>query len=861
MGGPPQRDGSRSDKKLFPDLTHFSYTHLMGGASCACGTRPGGVGHPRSACTARLFALLFLATLPAFALDVTAPLPAYPECRVADDGIILLTKDKQLLAAARIQPASNSDAEILPLEKAKPILELEKCKTSLGRERRFPALNVPGRSLILTAEYRVVLQGLRIQATTAWSKANTAQTAIPVVPPLETAIQIYPGADGEALKLSCLDNEPAPEKLNDATTLRARALTFENAKKQQVTIERSAPATWTIRRVQKSIILTAPFVKPPRNGADPYGSFVLFLGVAHDENPPEVSALTLDKRVVPTRDAIEGSLRIYAGGANPTLPQELTVVAEVAMPPRADGAVPKKNLPCFFYEPAEPDDEEGEFRFRFTPPTEGLYGVHVYVATADSRCETDAEAFRAGVPASPGIVRIKNGERVLRLEDRTIFAPVGCDLGGFSAKDGVDAFRTKFIELERLGANTVCIGLSQLMPLEGPAAGRIDPKVAAELDEIFRAAQARNIRIILALENGADIGKNSATHPYFQEMGGPVLAPAEYFRDPAARRFFQVRMNYAAARYGAYRSLLAWELMRDIDEAWPATHGFMPLKNDPEEKGLSPAEVDIARRARRDVEEWVEAMAQQLRGVDQHNHPICVSTALDPGHAWSALQPIENLDFTLHRDFPVSDGKTDAKSIHEKFPDLESKIAQWAEASRGLKRTPRPWAIASFGVPLDTPSPLCAALANSLAAAPLLPCKPDAPLSETERNWLRSAAIFSAALAEISVYEPKDELVPRTESLGTGPNAPRVIIRGNRRGLAAWIQGGTVSANAAQVGLPGLLEGAYTITWMDAATGAILSTQKYNAPAEEVNKGLEPTVVSVPKIANDAALFIIRDAK
>src|SRR6185295_11002975 len=106
-----------------------------------------------------------------------------------------------------------------------------------------------------------------------------------------------------------------------------------------------------------------------------YGTFVLFIGPGHDEEPPEMSAVHLSTTQLPARDFLEGWFRVYASGANPYLLQEAAVVAEIAMPPRPDGTVPTKLLPCFFRESAAPSKEEGEYRFRFAPPAEGLYGV------------------------------------------------------------------------------------------------------------------------------------------------------------------------------------------------------------------------------------------------------------------------------------------------------------------------------------------------------------------------------------------------------------------------------------------------------------------------------------------------------
>ena len=817
---------------------------------------------PRCTTVIALMVLIPAARLAALDVpDLNAPLPTRPEIRVLEaDAGVLLSKDGHILAAACLRPTDrdrkHDDAEVLSAADATAALAGEKLQSEKVRERRFPMIGGPPNSTLnVLVQTRTVLNGFRALIACSASKPKNDPAAalgdkLPLVPPpLEIAIQIYPDADGKPLKLTYLDGDLVPEKKADATELRARSLTFENAKKQRVTLERSGPATWTIRRSQNAIFLVAKLAKDPHDPAM-WGSFLFFLGSGHDEDPPEVSLLRLDKTMVPARDLIEGSLRVYASGANPYLSQDVTVVAEVAMPPRADGTVPTRNLPCFFYESANPSAEEGEFRFRFAPPIEGLYGVRVYVTTPASKCNTDPESFRAGVPASSGIARVRAGERVLRLDDGTLFAPVGYDLARFGAKDGLDAFREKFIELERIGANTACIALSRLMPLEGPDAGHIDVAVAEQLDAIFKAAQVRGIRLIFALETGGDIGKGSATHPYFIEMGGPLPASAEFFHDQQAKRLFQARMLYAAARYSAFRSLLSWEIVRNIDDAWPLT-----LKKDPGDKSLPPAEIDRSRRGRRDVEEWLAQMAQQLRGFDQHGHPICVSTALEPGKGWPGLQAVENIDWTLYRDAAAG-----ARSVNEKFPGIETKIGQWAGAGRGPTRARRPWAIGGFGAALDNGGALFASLAHGLACAPMIVCDPGKPVGDAERGWLRGASIFNAALAEISTYDAKDELATVSEYAGApGPNTPLAVARACRRGAAVWIQNNTVTTAGGEFKLPGLTEGNYTISWMDTRSGEMFENRKYVAPPQQAGKGLEPFVLKLPALKGDAAVFIVRD--
>ena len=164
-----------------------------------------------------------------------------------------------------------------------------------------------------------------------------------------------------------------------------------------------------------------------------------------------------------------------------------------------------------------------------------------------------------------------------------------------------DAYRRDFVTLARDSGNCARIWLNDRgIGLESARAQVYDPDVLDQLDEILRAAQARDIRVILAFESGASIGRNTEKHPYFREMGGPLSASPEFFRNVPARKLFQNKLAYVAARYGAYRSVLAWELMDGIDDSWTA------LKSNPDNAKLPLAnEIDVARRARRDVQDWV----------------------------------------------------------------------------------------------------------------------------------------------------------------------------------------------------------------------------------------------------------------
>jgi hypothetical protein len=437
----------------------------------------------------------------------------------------------------------------------------------------------------------------------------------------------------------------------------------------------------------------------------------------------------------------------------------------------------------------------------------------------------------------------------LRLDDNTLFAPVGCDLGLFTAKDGAEAFTSKFVELARNRANAACLTVCRAFPLEGPGAGKIDPKIAQELDDIFRSAQVRGIRLCLALESGDDIANNNSQHPYFREHGGPLIAAPEYFRDPAARHFFQARMAYAAARYGAYNSLLSWELMRCVDDAWPA------LKKNPLDKNIVPREADVSRRGRRDVEEWVELMAQQLRGLDQHNHPIGISIALDPKE-WPDLAKIDRLDWVLNRDFVAGN------SVETALPHLETVFERWAVDARESGRPHKPWAVASFGPHYQGGAGLLAPLLNAVASAPFLPADPAQPLSKETLNALRSSGAVSAALAEISTYESNDELAPVTLTITapeTAKTTTHIYARAGRRGVVAWILRNTADSTPMSVRLPGVIEGAYTVSWMNPADGTFLPGDLHQAPAQQAGQELQAWNVETPAFKDALVLIAVRE--
>jgi hypothetical protein len=674
-------------------------------------------------------------------------------------------------------------------------------------------------------------------------------------PPLELALQLFPDEKGNLPELTGVDaplNQvatPDPPKA-DGKPFRATRLSLAARGRPRVELARSAPAPWSLHSDKGALFLLSPLLPDPRVPARP-GTFLFYLGTEWDPGPVELAPLRLDRQLTPAWDFVEGSVRAYAAGADPYAYDELTVMAEVAFP--SAGAEPPRilRLPCYFCEGPPSAPFEGEFRFRFAPPAPGLYGVRVTTVVEGRATRGEAVALRAGAPSSTGFVRVRAGERVLRRDDGRVFLPVGMDFTHTKSKCEAEEYRRSFVELARNGGNAARIGLSSwALPLEGPRAGQLDLNVAAALDEILLAAQARGVHVVLSLENGADLGARFTKHPYARDQGGPLPAPAEFFKDLMAARLFKRRLTYLAARYGAYRSLLAWEVFTAPDEVWTQA------KADPDDPRVPAAEADRSRMARRSISTWAAQMAQHLEAMDGHAHPVTVSVALPPEKPWVELDRTAGVAW-VGCSPALAEGRDEAATM-----------CAWAEAARGVGRAHKPYWLSGpdlaepkgLDVPLTgrvrefTHNALWASLAGGCAGTPMIACGSAPALLKERCELLRGPARFAEALAELATRcGPQNVRVLSVQENPLQPGYSGPI------GLCVWLRRGQGPDLGDRVGtdmvFPPLQPGAYEVKQQDAWTGEIQA--RYTITRAPETQG--PLRLSLPLLKRDA-LLVIRPA-
>jgi hypothetical protein len=803
------------------------------------------------------------------------------EIRVLDrEGRLLLSRGDQPLAVAQVRAAATPTIPVFSIEQVraalKPGSDTPKALSTESEQIRalsFALAGKPGAALSVTvrarkagAGARVLVSGLLEGLPGSAAPGEDPQSAPPA---LELALQLFPDSAGKTPALTYADSQREPAR-NDPPSEQERVLrsfVLEGAGGFRVNFGRSAPARFVIRRALDGLLLTAPLCADPRRPAN-IGSFIFYLGAAPDAAPPEVSPLTLDKPQTAAREIIEGFARVYASGADPFSLSEVAVVAEIAMPAKDDKDPEIKRLPCFFWEPVGGASVEGEFRFRFAPPVEGLYAVRMVVVTPAGQSRGDAEAFLAGPPASPGFVRARTGERQMRFDDGRLFVPSGCELPPEAATP--DVLRQRFTTLTRARANTATLRF----PLETARAGWIDPDRATALDDILRAAQVRDLHLIYAIEDGEAIGAGSTTHPYFREMGGVLAATPEFFRNPAVKKLFQNRMTYLAARYGAFRSVLAWDLLRRAEQCWE------PLKNYPDDPQLAPGDADLCRRARRDVQEWADEMALYLKGMDQHQHLICASTSVNPDRPWADLENLENLDFTF-----VCPRLPDANSARgNRYRDECGVLSQWAKSAREPGRPHRPYLLGPLCVEkpaadgkaatsaqlarLRHNSAFCA-LSAGMAGAPLADIAEFSSRDRSGAQLSAQTAAFADALNEAAQASGKEYLRYLEQTLETtGKQAIRLQGRWGKRGGVIWLQDKRFSwlaedenpgsADPLDILLPPLAEGAYRATWTDSKSGQVIKQESCAVTPLKIGQAPEPARLRAPAFTADVLLVVSR---
>ena len=341
--------------------------------------------------------------------------------------------------------------------------------------------------------------------------------------------------------------------------------------------------------------------------------------------------------------------------ANPFDPGQIAVDVTFTSP---SGRI--QRVPAFWYEPftvgGSPDYEDyspagpPEWRVRFTPDEAGTYGYSVSAVAGSSTAAPVSGSFQATASTREGFVRVDTrNAHYLRFDNGDPYVPVGHNVAFEDANpplNGTGYYGSAFSSLDTAGENWSRVWMTDFnrSALEWGSghysgfydgAGTYSLPSAWRMDRILELAEQHGIEVQLVLNDHGQFSTwvNARWAPrcdpsdpppcqpgdagydpgngYSSANGGPVdvAAPQDFFTNADARSLFKQRLRYLVGRYGAYTSVLAWELFNEVQFVGTSS------VNAYGDAGLRAA-----------IVAWHAEMSSYLDSIDPYDHLVTTSS-------------------------------------------------------------------------------------------------------------------------------------------------------------------------------------------------------------------------------------------
>lgn len=322
-----------------------------------------------------------------------------------------------------------------------------------------------------------------------------------------------------------------------------------------------------------------------------------------------IGSVTASAASVPVYDPVELTVDLHGSFRNPYDPDQISVEAQVEPPLGKPFAVPAFWYVPFKRTPTGPQpDGAGSWRIRIALTETGAHKIIVSARDRTGAAQSAPVEVQATPGTSHGFVQVSAKDfRYFAFADGVAYFPIGSTLPAHSLPE----LETWFKALAAAGGNAARLMLS---PPGSPFAlqnrsthgDEFDPLAGFRIDEALQDAQESGLQAILCLGTPAELEQRDpgwVNNPLSRDNGGPLDTPKLFWSDPVARSLYAAKLRYLVARYGAFRSMFAWELWRDADR----TYGY---------------DSEATR-------EWFDSNSQKLQSLDPYGHPVTVSFA-DP---------------------------------------------------------------------------------------------------------------------------------------------------------------------------------------------------------------------------------------
>lgn len=296
----------------------------------------------------------------------------------------------------------------------------------------------------------------------------------------------------------------------------------------------------------------------------------------------------------------------------------------------------------------KPTPKEG-WKLRWAPLVPGSHKIELTLTQPGLKVKMNTQA-QVIKNETPGFIKIhpKNPRYFSDSKGKTFF-PIGPNVCWGNDK-GTFNYDEWLVQYAKVGINYGRLWLSPQWTTFGLESketgwGKVNLGNAWRLDYVLKLAQEKGIHLMLCFEsfNVLQAGQQYSgwtDSVYNRANGGPLANPAEFWDSPEANRVFTSKMRYLVARYGAYRSVFAWEFWNEVD----LVNSF-----------------DAQKAAR-----WHDRMATSLAALDPYDHLISTSAATTPGIP--AVDKVTGIQFV--------------QSHHYSSPDIAVTVAETEMAKR-----------------------------------------------------------------------------------------------------------------------------------------------------------------------------------
>ena len=272
------------------------------------------------------------------------------------------------------------------------------------------------------------------------------------------------------------------------------------------------------------------------------------------------------------------------------------------------------------------------WQIRYMPATVGQYTCQVEITNATDKIMGHKVFFHVlkGNTAHTGMIGVSRGNPwALDYHDGQSFLPVGQNLS-WATSYAPTAVRGHVVAtfrywLNKLAANHAnCIRLWTNMPgmwiQSWHHPYKINQLAAGRLDRVMAMCQKRGIHVILCIENIRAVNWNR--FPFSTGNGGPAANGTQFVTKSAAQRQFKALLRYYIARWGAYRSLMSWELWNEMD-CFPASQSA--------------------------VIRWSGLMSRYIHRHDPYHHLI--DNSLGSTTVWPGLWQLPRINLVMYHDY------------------------------------------------------------------------------------------------------------------------------------------------------------------------------------------------------------------